>query len=301
MRILFITATRIGDAVLSTGILDELGRRHHHAEITVACGPLAASLFHGYPGVVQVIAMPKRRYGGHWWALWLQVKSVSWDLVVDLRRSLIPFLVSAKDRRTLPRTDRRRHRADFLPSVLGIAHGLNPVVYVPADGDRVAGIALGAAGNVLAIAPVAARPDKTWPLARFAELARRVCAPGGPCAGWTVAVIVGPGEDAVTEQFRALIPGLNMVAVADQPDLLRVAAILKRCRLFIGNDSGIAHLAAAVGTPTLALFGPTDPGQYAPRGPHVRVARAATAAILDLTVDTAAAELSALAFAALSR
>ena len=52
MKILFITATRIGDAVLSTGVLNELGRRHSDAEITVACGPLAVSLFAGYPGVV---------------------------------------------------------------------------------------------------------------------------------------------------------------------------------------------------------------------------------------------------------
>ena len=56
-------------------------------------------------------------------------------------------------------------------------------------------------------------------------------------------------------------------------NLYELACWLARARLYIGNDSGITHLAAAVGTPVLALFGPTDPRVWAPRGEHVRVAR----------------------------
>ena len=56
-------------------------------------------------------------------------------------------------------------------------------------------------------------------------------------------------------------------------DLYELACWLASARLYIGNDSGITHLAAAVGTPVLALFGPTDPAIWAPRGPHVRVLR----------------------------
>ena len=56
-------------------------------------------------------------------------------------------------------------------------------------------------------------------------------------------------------------------------DLYDLACWLARARLSVGNDSGITHLAAAVGTPVLALFGPTDPEIWAPRGPNVRVGR----------------------------
>lgn len=62
-------------------------------------------------------------------------------------------------------------------------------------------------------------------------------------------------------------------------DLYLLACWLARARLYIGNDSGITHLAAAVGTPVLALFGPTDPAVWAPRGPHVRVVRWAGGAL----------------------
>jgi len=55
-------------------------------------------------------------------------------------------------------------------------------------------------------------------------------------------------------------------------DLYELACWLARARLYIGNDSGATHLAAAMGTPVLALFGPSNPDVWAPRGPHVRVA-----------------------------
>ena len=70
MKILFITATRIGDAVLTTGLLDHLIKTYPDARVTVAAGPVAAPLFAATPGVERVLPMEKRRYGGHWLALW---------------------------------------------------------------------------------------------------------------------------------------------------------------------------------------------------------------------------------------
>lgn len=90
------------------------------------------------------------------------------------------------------------------------------------------------------------------------------------------------------EKFQRLASGLEKVMPVswlrgrqDPPlagaveidDLYDVACWLARARLYVGNDSGVTHLAAAVGTPVLALFGPTDPRVWAPRGAHVRIAR----------------------------
>ncbi|MBZ5622830.1 MAG: glycosyltransferase family 9 protein [Acidobacteriia bacterium] len=102
--------------------------------------------------------------------------------------------------------------------------------------------------------PFSGSPKKNWPLAKFQELARQLerTMPVRWCAG---------PEDPP-------LPG--SVRIHDLYDLARWLA---RARLYIGNDSGITHLAAAVGTPVLALFGPTNPEVWAPRGPHVRVGR----------------------------
>jgi ADP-heptose:LPS heptosyltransferase len=290
VNILFITATRIGDAILSTGVLAELARRHPEARITVACGPLAQSLFNGFPGVAAVIVLTKRRFAGHWLDLWRRVRATRWDLVVDLRRSLIPWLIRSQDRRCLPRTDPSVHRAQFLPRVLDIDDVLEPVIPL-SEAHRARAAELVPDGPpVLALAPLAAQPEKTWPIANFGALAGRIP------PDWRLAVFAGPGEDRACASLLESIPGHRRVRVIGEPDLLVVGAALARCRAYVGNDSGVSHLAAAVGVPTLALFGPTDPRQYAPRGPRARVLEAPTTDgrrdIGGLTVGDVAAALA---------
>ena len=96
--ILFITATRIGDAVLSSGLIKRLLDEIPHARFTVVAGPLAAPLFRDIPGLDRVIEMPKEKSGLHWFKLWRQVRGRRWGLVVDLRGSAINRFLSTKRR-----------------------------------------------------------------------------------------------------------------------------------------------------------------------------------------------------------
>ena len=107
MEILFITHTRIGDAVLSSGVLRHVVETYPAARITIVCGPLAASLFAAVPRA-RVIVMTKERFDGHWLRLWRSVRGTRWDLVVDLRRSLLSYFLSVKERRILGPTDSTR-------------------------------------------------------------------------------------------------------------------------------------------------------------------------------------------------
>ncbi len=104
------------------------------------------------------------------------------------------------------------------------------------------------------IHPFSGSAKKNWPLEKFRRLASRLE------KVMPVSWLRGR-ED----------PPLDQAVEID--DLYEVACWLGRARLYIGNDSGITHLAAAVGTPVLALFGPTDPRVWAPRGSNVRIAR----------------------------
>ncbi len=94
MKILFVTATRIGDAVLSTGVLGHLVDRHPGARVTIAVGPAAAPLFEAVPGLERIVVLAKRRWSLHWLALYRDVAIARWDLVVDLRGSALPYLLS---------------------------------------------------------------------------------------------------------------------------------------------------------------------------------------------------------------
>jgi len=100
MKILFVTATRIGDAVLSTGLLAYLIGRYPGAAITIAAGPLAAPLFEAVPGLKRIIVVDKKKFARHWAKLYLAVAAARWDLVVDLRGSALAYLLWAGERRT---------------------------------------------------------------------------------------------------------------------------------------------------------------------------------------------------------
>jgi ADP-heptose:LPS heptosyltransferase len=264
VKILYISWTRIGDAVLSTGILHELTRRHPGALITVVCGPLAQSLFANVPGLARIIALPKKPLNLHWLGLWSQVSGERWDLVVDLRRSLTSFFLHAKQRRILGRADDTQHRVAWLPKLIGLSAPLNPCLWISEAQHAKAKALVPDGAPVLAIAPIAARPDKTWPAEKFASLVTLLRAHGGACEGWRALLVAGPGEEAQFQPLIDAVPADARIVMTDQPDLLVVAAALSRSRLFIGNDSGLTHVAAAVDVPTLALFGRTNPKHYGP-------------------------------------
>src|SRR5260370_24939888 len=99
MHILFVTATRIGDAVLSTGLLSHVVERFPGARLTIAAGPVAAPLFEAVPGLLRMLVLEKRRGGLHWLALYARAAVRRWDLVVDLRGSGLAWMVRAGERR----------------------------------------------------------------------------------------------------------------------------------------------------------------------------------------------------------
>src|SRR5581483_5140948 len=88
MRILFVTSNRLGDAVLSTGLLDHLLRTHPEARFTVACGPVAEGVFERMPNRERTIVLDKQPWRLHWHGLWVDTVTMWWDLVVDIRGSV---------------------------------------------------------------------------------------------------------------------------------------------------------------------------------------------------------------------
>jgi ADP-heptose:LPS heptosyltransferase len=104
-----------------------------------------------------------------------------------------------------------------------------------------------------------------WPVERHAELVHRLTGPGGPLAGAHVLIALAPGERDLARPIIEVVPDERRIELVGE-DLTLVAACFERVRLYIGNDSGLMHLSAAAGAPTLGLFGPTPDGRYDPWG-----------------------------------
>jgi len=266
MDILFVTATRIGDAVLSTGLLSHLIERHPGARLTIAAGPLAAPLFEAAPGLERLLIVEKRRWSLHWLPLYAAVAGRRWDLVVDLRGSALAFMLRAGDRRVMAKGSAGEHRVRQLARLFRLDPPPAPRLWTLPRHERAAKALIPPGGPVLAIGPAANWRGKEWRAERFAELVRRLLAGGGPLSAARVAVLAADGEEAQARPVLAAIPPGRALDLVGRLDLLTAAAVLRRCALFVGNDTGLMHLAAAAGVPTLGLFGPSPPEQYAPWG-----------------------------------
>ncbi|HEY1258889.1 MAG TPA: glycosyltransferase family 9 protein [Stellaceae bacterium] len=273
MRILFVTATRIGDAVLSTGLLSHLIERHPEGRLTIAAGPVAAPLFEAVPGLERIIVMDKRPWSLHWLPLYCRTAGRHWDIAVDLRGSALVWLLRAGERRVMGKGDSREHRVRQLGRLFGLDLSPAPVLWTLPRHERMAAGLVPPGGPVLAIGPAANWRGKEWRAERFAELAKRLTAPGGPLPGARVAIMAAGHERAQAEPVLAAIPRDRCIDLVGRVDLLTAAAVMRRCALFIGNDTGLMHIAAAAGAPTLGLFGPSPVDQYAPWGPRTAFVR----------------------------
>lgn len=272
MQLLFIGPTRIGDAVLSSGVLAWMLARWPEARLTVAAGPAAAPFYAEVPRLAEIVVLDKRRRG-HWRRLWWKTASRYWTAIADTRRSAVTWLVPAGRRYVMGYQRRAMHKVVQASAMVGANPPLAPLVWLAARHKQAARELIPDGGPVLALAPTANWGGKQWPAERFVALADRLCASGGPLSDARIAVFAGPGERPAALPVLDAVPAGRRIDLAGTLDLLTAAACLGRADLFVGNDSGLMHLAAAMGVPTLGLFGPSREEHYGPWGPRARAVR----------------------------
>lgn len=142
-------------------------------------------------------------------------------------------------------------------------------------------------GDVVMLHPGSGSPSKNWPIDRFLELAHRLHGEGL----FQPVFATGEAEGLVNQSIRSSGTFSPMLR---QESLVDLAGVLSSSRAYVGNDSGITHLAAAIGIPVVALFGPTEAAKWAPRGKHVRIIRSperSSASLGDISVDRVYREL----------
>jgi heptosyltransferase III len=274
----------IGDFILALPALAALRARFPGAPLTVvgpaAALPLAAHLADTTlpaddprltPLFVPGAGLPPEAHATHA-VIW--AGAAAEPLAANLRAAGAS-VVHAPSR---PPAERPRHVADYLIGTLaplGIqAEGPGAPRVRPSAAGRAAATAFLAAqgeprepGRWVALHLGSGSPRKNWPAAGFVAVAAALAG-----RGLRPLVVAGPAEgEAVEEAAGALAPWRPAVA-RDFP-LDHLAALLDACAGYVGADSGITHLAAAAGVPVVAVFGPTDPALWAPRGPRVAIVR----------------------------
>lgn len=273
MRILFITLSNIGDAVMTTPVLDTLRRRYPAACFDLVADPRSAELFSHFPALGEIILKHKKSGLRGLLALIRQLRRRRYDLVVDLRTDGLGYLLRCRRHCNKfgiqPRGPHAVERHYAVLRELAEAEPPPPRLWLSAaERDYAATTLAGVPGRRwLALGPGANWPPKIWPGERFVALVAQL-----RDAFDAVLLLGGPGD---RERAAAILPQLALPAFdfCGQSRLLQAAALLERATVFVGNDSGLGHLASAVGTPTVTVFGPGEPLRYRPwqkRGSWVR-------------------------------
>jgi ADP-heptose:LPS heptosyltransferase len=272
--ILFISQSRLGDAVLSSGLIKALADRTEGASFTIVASALTAPLFAQVPGLERILILEKRALGLHWLGLLRDVGFRRWSLIVDLRGAAATALINHRRRAAHRKPPIPLHKVvEAGRLIAGAQEPPAPYIFTNAAIEARAESLTAGEGPILAMAPNTNWVGKTWPAERFAKVARDLLGPDGPLAGGRLMVLGGPGDRRDAVPVLSAVPRERVIDLVGREDLLVLHAALKRARLFIGGDSGLMHMAAAAGAPTLGLFGPSDERLYAPWGPAARVVR----------------------------
>jgi heptosyltransferase-2 len=273
LRILVVRFSSLGDVLLTTPLIRALRARHPDATLAALTSRACAPLFAGNPRLDEVLALEP---GESLPALARRLRRRRFTHLLDLHgslrsrvlRLLVPGRWRGFDPRRGPRRELIRHKRDIYPDRLPVAERYFEAARdlgVEPDGKPAEFFAspralaavdewLGGADTgrgLVALAPGAAHPTKRWPLAHWERLAASLAR-----QGWLVAVLGGP-EDAVAADVVARAAGERGRNAAGRFDLQGAGALLARARVAVAGDTGLMHLATAVGAPVVALFGPT--------------------------------------------
>jgi heptosyltransferase-3 len=262
-NILFITLSNIGDVILTTPTLESLHRQYPTAVIDIVCDKRSAILFRYCPYVDRQILKEKRSGWLGLFRLVSQLRKKKYDLAVDLRTDGLLVLIQSKikifklsNHATIHLHSAEKHYAS-LGNDVHVAMP-NTCIWLSKKERDFADAVFKDKSRVLTIGLGANTSEKIWPTQHYALLANALA------HFFDEVLLVGDQHDAKLATIFKATCTLPVVDFCGKLDLLETTALMKKTLFFIGNDSGLGHLASAIGLKSFTIFGTGQPKRYAP-------------------------------------
>ena len=297
-KILVIRVDGIGDLLNSTPAIALLRQNYPSAEITVLARPLNAGVLIGNPDVDRILIFDRTgKHSGLFARLqfYRELRRERFQLVVAMQTAmwthLVAFLSGAtyrlgryqkRFRSTLTHAWRGKYRKGEthevdrnleLVRLVCVGEGNRELIFqlspdeIAAAEAAFAALGIGKDAFLIGIHPGGSSFDKRWPEKQYAELADRLARHYNA----TILLLRGPEEAALVRNIQG---AMQSDAITYAPETIReLGAMLSRCDLVVCNDSGPMHLAAALGVPTVAIFGPTDHVAWHPLSANAAIVR----------------------------
>ena len=261
MKILVISSNLIGDTILSTGVIKHFTNNNPDAKFTFVIGPSAKPIFKNFKSIEKIITVSKKKYNMHWLEIIYNCYGKKWDIIIDFRSSLLSYLLKHNKKFIFKKNTNMNHIQQlsnyfkFDCSELFIETNREEEEIVTKD--------ISNDFKYFVIFPGGNWVPKIWSTKNYNSLLIKILSQNKKIKF----IIVGSKleEKVYLNEITKNIDS-NYIINLFGASLTQTAAYMKKSKLFIGNDSGLSHMASATKLKSIVLFGPTNDKIY---GPHM--------------------------------
>jgi len=261
VKILYICSNLIGDTILSSGVINHFIDQNKDAKLTFVVGPTAAPLLKNYKNTENIIIFEKRKFNLHWFDILQKTYSTKWDIVVDFRSSVISYILR-KNKKYIFKKHHSIHHIEQLNSSFGFDCS-NLFVPTSFEEKNKANDHLDKSFKHIVIFPGGNWFPKLWAAENFNLTMKSLLDKYDKIKF----ILVGSLKEK-NKFYNELKKDIKEDLIIDLfgYNLTLTSAYMKKSDIFIGNDSGLMHLAVANKLKVISLFGPTDDRVYGPYG-----------------------------------
>ena len=253
MKILFICSNLIGDTILSSGAINHIINQNQEAKLTFVVGPTAAPLLKNYKNIENIIIFKKRKLNLHWLDIFQKTYSIKWDIIVDFRSSALSLLLK-NNKKYIFKKLHSIHHIQQLNSSFGFECS-NLLIPTSDDEANKVNNHLDNSFKHVVIFPGGNWTPKLWSAENYNETMKLLIDKYNKVKF----ILVGSLKEK-NKFYNLLTKDIkeNLIIDLFGHNLTLTSAYMKKSDIFIGNDSGLMHLAVASKLRVISLFGPTN-------------------------------------------
>ena len=261
-KILFVSLSNIGDAVMTLPTLIYLKKKHPSAKFDLICDARSVEIFQFFPSINKIYIRDKKGGISYQFRFIRKIRQTNYDLAVDLKTDFLLWFLRAK-RKIHKANNKSLHSVEkhFISICSNLKKIPDPKIYIPTKlQNNIKKIFPANQGKTIALALGANSNHKVWPTENYVCLLKLLK------LKFENIILIGSKNEIDKAQLFKKLYTKKVYDFCGKLTLLETASIIKKSDFFIGNDSGLGHIASAVNTQSFIIFGDGDPDRYHPWG-----------------------------------
>ena len=261
-KILFVPLSNIGDAVMTLPTLIYLKKMYPSAKFDLICDARSVEIFQFFPSINKIYIRDKKGGISYQFRFIRKIRQTHYDLAVDLKTDFLLWFLRAK-RKIRKVNNKSLHSVEkhFISICSNLKKIPNPKIYIPTKlQNNIKNIFPSNKGKTIALALGANSNHKVWPTENYVRLLKLLK------IHFENIILIGSKNEMDKAQLFKKLYTKKVFDFCGKLTLLETASIIKKSDFFIGNDSGLGHIASAVNTQNFIIFGDGDPDRYRPWG-----------------------------------